>query len=690
MAPPDGPRSTHLPTLSWDSVVDDDAPAGAPSAPDPVERPLDTATVAPLDLPTASPADASPSAPLTPPIAFTPMSNPVSNPMSTPDTVAGAVAGPTPSPAPPPPAANDAMVPIQFAPLTLDTSPLLHSVRAPRADDEVTPEPPADLDPEPVASPQPEPVAAPEPVATPEPHAAPEPVVVATVAPVSVVAPDAERPSVELPQIVEATPVVPGAAVDVADPVPSGPTLPRVQAAAPAPPEAPAFETFAPATAPAQRRRKKSRTGLKLVFTLLVLGGVIAAAVVFGRPYLFPGDWDAETGPFAEAVEAARGVEFVEPITLTSEPSPAYGERMVTELVGDWTSDQAMWRALGLLGGVATPASVSQQVVGWQAAVYSTEDGQVYRDEAATGPQADAQIAAAMASASLDQELRWSDGQAARPLDAQVLTFAELRRQAAVVVADSPYAVAVDPIDPTLLAPVPPVVAYELLAPAVYAEFDNPTGSLADIGTGGPGPLSTPAPIVAPDPEPIGTDTLVSSPKPADRSFWYLVLGGFLDPRSAYVASESVVENSVSMAERDGTACVYATFAGGDVAQTSTLRSALEDWSSAAPAEFGSSVDVLSDGTLQLVSCDPGVGFEQPTRAGVARELVGWRTAELATIEAVTAAFGPGADATDAWTIVEASNVGPELAALPADTAPAQTAAAARAAITELFTPADG
>lgn len=675
MAPPDGSRSTRLPTLSWDSVVDDDAaPAENPSA----DAPLGPSVHAPTD----ASAGASPSAPLIAPIAFTPMPNPISDAVAAPAPVAPVPASrPAPMPAAEPSIADHTMVPIRFAPLTLDTSPLLHSPRAPLADIEVTPEPPVE--------PAPDPVVAAEPVAAPV--AAPERVVVATVAPVGVVAPDAERPSAELPQIVEATPVT-ATAVDVSDPHPSSPRLPRVQAAAPAPPQASAFETMAPApvTVPAQRRRKKSRTGLKLLFTLVVLGGVIATAVVFGRPYLFPGDWDAETGPYAEAVEAARGVEFVEPITLTSEPSAAYAERMATELAGDWTRDQPMWRALGLLNGAATPASIAQQIAGWQDAVYSTEDGQVYRDQAATGPQADAQITTAVAAASLDQELRWSLEQTARPLEAQVLTLAEVQRQTAAVLADSPYAVAVDPIDPSVLEFVPPVVAYRLLAAAVYAQFDNPTGSLSGIGTGGPGPLPTPAPVVAPDPEPIGTDTLVSSPQPADRSFWYLVLGGFLDPRPAYVASESIVENSVSMAERDGAACVYATFAGGDVARTATLRSALGAWSAAAPAEFGSSFGVLSDGSLQLVSCDPGAGFENPNRPGVARELVAWRTAELATIEAVTAAFGPDADVTDAWKIVEASGVGTDLVSLPAGTAPAETAASARAAITELFTPVDG
>ena len=165
------------------------------------------------------------------------------------------------------------------------------------------------------------------------------------------------------------------------------------------------------------------------------------------------------------------------------------------------------------------------------------------------------------------------------------------------------------------------------------------------------------------------------------------MFAGFLDSRTSYQASESVVENSLAVVDRAGTQCVYATFSGGDVIQTETLRSALEVWSASAPVEFGSSFSVLADGTLQLVTCDPGVGYETVNRLGVARELVGWRTAELATFEAVRAANGTEADAAAAWAVVEASTVGVDLGALPGDTSPAESAAAARAAVAAVLAP---
>ena len=94
---------------------------------------------------------------------------------------------------------------------------------------------------------------------------------------------------------------------------------------------------------------------------------------------------------------------------------------------------------------------------------------------------------------------------------------------------------------------------------------------------------------------------------------------------------------------------------------------------------------MLADGTLQLVSCDPGAGFENASRLGVARELVVWRSAELATIDAVN---GTELDLATTWAFVEASNVALDLVALPADTSPADMAAAARSAVAAVVTPA--
>jgi hypothetical protein len=663
MVPPDGVRSKRLPTMSWESVVDEATTSGGEPA-DALRDASPVAGASPAATGLGSPAA---TAPLTQPAPFdlsidlgpTPPADrssttPVDEPVVQPISFSPLTLGPTAAdPAPEPPV-------VRFAPI----SPIVAAI--------------VDAEPSPIA----------------EPEARVDTDVEVAGAPEAPAPPVADIPSTELPRIVEATPVPDGAAFDVAEPATdSGPRLPHVQQAVRPQPAAVVYEMPIEhqLVGSIQRPRRKSRSGLKLLVTLVILGGLVAGAVVYGRPYLFPDGWDDATQPYAEAVETLRGVEYVEPIAVIAEPTADYTARLGAELVGDWSADEAALRALGLLNGPTTEESVTELLADWQDAVYSTDDGQVYTDIGVTGAQVQAEITREMAAASLDQEFLWSAEQPNRTLDDQALTLAEVQRQASAVLAQSPFAVELEPASPGIVAFVPPVVGYRALASATYAEFENPvTGdvnALSGIGTAGPGPLSSQTPVAAAAPTLIDTDTLVGSPRSLDRSFWFLVFAGFLDSRTSYQASESVVENSLSVVERADTQCVYATFSGGDVARTETLRAALEAWSASAPVEFGSSFSVLADGTLQLVTCDPGVGFETVNRLGVARELVGWRTAELATLEAIRTANGTEADAAAAWAAVEASTVGVDLGALPGDTSPAESADAARAAVAAVLAP---
>ena len=302
----------------------------------------------------------------------------------------------------------------------------------------------------------------------------------------------------------------------------------------------------------------------------------------------------------------------------------------------------------------------------WQDAVYSTDDGQVYTDLGVTGSQVQAEITREMTAASLDQEFQWSADQPNRTLDDQALTLAEVQRQASAVLAQSPFAAELAPLTPGIVAFVPPVVGYRALASATYAEFENPvTGAvnaLSGIGTAGPGPLPSQVPVAAAAPTLVDTDTLVGSPRPLDRSFWFLVFAGFLDSRTAYQASESVMENSLTVVERAETQ--WCTRRSRVATSSRPRRSApLSKPGRSRRPSSSDSVSVLADGSLQLVTCDPGVGYETVDPLGVARELVGWRTAELATLEAVRASNGTEAEAAAAWAVVEASTVGVDLGA---------------------------
>jgi len=627
MVPPDGDRAKRLPTLSWESVVDDGSST------------------------TANPADPAPSSSATPETPAMPAPPVVPSPPPT-----------APLAQPTVPTASTASEPLTFEPMTLNvrTTPPAGVVPA-IGDVEIGP---ADVSPSLLSEP--------------------------------------------LPEIREATPVdvTNSSEIEVLARVDAPPTRPQLPATvqpdqrAVAPVAALAYvDAVAPAAAakPAGRKHRKprrSRSGAKLLVTLVVLAGLVAAGIVFGRPYLFPDDWEGTAAPYADVVETGLGLEFVEPVAVVAEPAQEFDTRVATQLLGESIDVQPQWRALGLATTLVTTESVAQQVTGSQSAMYSLDDGQVYHDEGVAGPKLEAQLTEAMAAASLDQNFAWSPDQSTRTLDDAASTSAEVLRQARAAQQQSADDAPIAPRTTAQSAQLPAVLAYRALAPEHFAEFDNPVGDGADnplhrLGEAGPGPFAADPPIGSVAPTMTGTDVATTSPQAMDRSFWFLALAGFLDSRTSFVASEAIVENSLTVAERETTSCVYATFSGGGVEQTDILRTALQAWSDAAPVEFASSFSVLSDGTLQLVTCDPGAEFQSPIRPAAAMELITWRMLELAVIEQVGSGDSDNPDFAFAWPIIQMSNVAIEVGSMPADTPPAERAAAVRDGVAAVSAPTD-
>ena len=504
------------------------------------------------------------------------------------------------------------------------------------------------------------------------------------------VAPAAAPVTAAIPLIQEATPVEPRA-----------PMLPTAPAYTPAPRPATAssfeFEPGSGALVPSRQppRRKKGR-GLKLFAMLVVLGGVAAAGVVFGQSYLFPNDWDDAVAPYAQAIEASRGVDFSESLSITAEPSATFAARLQAQLAPVSPQELAQWRALGLVSGVVDESTLAAQLSSWQDVLYSTTDGQVYHDVAVAGAELDAQLLEALAAASLDQEFGWSVGQPQRTLDAAAATSAEVLRQVRQIRTSSTFGAVAGPAPTTTattttttaqVAALPPVIGYRVLAPQVFAEFDGTTdpNPLLGLGAVGPGPPGVDVPVAAGPPTMLDGDTFVDTASAHDRSFWFLAFGGFLDGPTALSASEAIVENTLTNAVRGATDCVYATFSGSGVEQTETLRSALTTWVAAAPLEFASSFTTLADGSLQLTSCDPGVGFAGVVRAGVVAELVAYRSLELATKAAVASRDGGDPEFTFMWNLIVDSKMPSEVAALAAVAPPSDIAAAAIGAVEALY-----
>ncbi len=716
----DGEPSSSIPTLTWDSVVNE-----SPTEPDPSSTTAD----APADgdaVPTASErisfdlqldlggaAATTPAADANNDAAVPPAATPLA--AANQDPAASVADRAVPATPPVDPVAPNVEAP---AVLTVDPSVDVATPPTSTATDALAPAPSSSvaISPEPPTAATNEAVVAPSaadvaPAAEPgiaAPPAAPEsspPVADTIVEPVG--DPQPSTPPPPLPTIREATPVEPMPVTPsvAPPPAPDGvPVLaPQVATAPPSgaiqlPPSHQPDQTAmgraiptaiptAPPTA-APRRRRRGRGLLALFFILLILGGIVAAAVIVGRPMLFPeSEWDAQVEPYAEAIEEVRATTFVEPVEVVAEPAAAFATRANAQRLGEWESQLPVWRSLGLANGTVTVEAVDELLEGGSPAAYASSDGRVYYADDAAGAELDAALTGALVGAALDQEVRWSADQATRTLDGRSLVDAAVLAEQERVRSQTAFSAPLAPRDPARLAFLPPVLGYRSIAPAVFAGLLPADASVdaaameryAAVGDIAVSPSN--APVL---PAGVTADGEAIAP---DQSFWYLALAAYVDARTAAAASEAIVESSLVTATTDGVVCTYSTFSGGAVQATTTLRTALDAWAAAAPPAFNAAVTVHDDGTLQLRSCDPGEGFENGARFGTASELVGLRAAELATFAGVVDAGGSDAEVAAALDRLESTAIGVELATLSPDTSTSDLAAAAAAAVADVVTP---
>jgi hypothetical protein len=417
--------------------------------------------------------------------------------------------------------------------------------------------------------------------------------------------------------------------------------------------------------------------GVALFFTLLVLVGLIAGAIIFGRPYLFPDEWDEAARPYGEAVETARGSDIDEPLTVQRRAADVFATSMTAQLVGPWESDLPTWRSLGLISGSVDAGLLRELVADWTAAYYSTETAEVIANDAAGVEVLDAAIAEAMAAAALDQETGWSSSIDDALLDSPALTRAIVTASSHTTAAATSFGAADTSVrDIGVSTFLPPVLEYRVNAPLAFAEFstDDPTQRSADFDA-----LRLASQLqLSGEPELAVGDTLVSSQQLTDRTYWYLVFASYIDTATAYAASNDLIQASLATADSAGTHCTYATFSGTDVAGTARVSDVLQQWVSAVPAEMTAGVSTLANGTMQLRTCDPGAGFESGARFGIGREIARLRSVELAAVAAIPAVDGATADRAAAITAVRDGQLGLPMSDLAFDATFAESADLAR------------
>ena len=676
----DGDKKSALPKIEWNPVVPEagDASEATPKAdaPAPTSAPDASVPRPSFHLPSlnddrATPAAAQPQA-ATPVAPQSQVTSRAATPPVAADLAPHNAAGSSTTPAVEPASAPVAPVGQSASVAEVRSRTAPSPVAQPAAVAEAASASPA----EPAAAHAPQPVAEPAAVTTTTATAAPAPaaasVVDAASAQPAQVAPEAPQVTVTHQQPNQA------AAVPMAQPQQY--TLPQQTVAS-------RHQLMEPA--PTSRRRKDRRRsgggGIGLLLTLVVLAGLIAAGFVYGRPYLFPDEWNEATKPYAEAIENVRGDTIPRPFEVVTEPSSTYAEHVDTATLGEWEDELAMWRSFGLVDGTINAATIGTTVGSRPTAFYSPVAGQVFVDAGSPEFGRDEAIVRAAAAAALDQEYGWSgelrDDSAT--LDRNALIEGLVAAHASTIQEATEFT-AESVGEASLGGELPAVLEYRLVAPAVFGELytERVVGSdveLADLDTALPR-LSGLQPL------PLGTapsiaegDAIDGSARSMDRSFWYLAFGTYLGADTAHRMSNELAAASLTATRNtELVTCSVATFDLVDPALSGTWQSALGQWVATAPAEAGPTVEVLGDATLQLRTCDPGLGVSSTGAAGIARALIGHRAAELATIIGVTEAGGSAGAVTQAVTLLVESGADDVVAELPRNLAPAALAQEAR------------
>jgi hypothetical protein len=421
------------------------------------------------------------------------------------------------------------------------------------------------------------------------------------------------------------------------------PRLPDADLTAP-PPMATMMST--PAVAPivrltsarTGRKQKKGRRLGKLLLVLFVLAGLVGAALMFGRDYLFPEDWAKDVAPAVDALQLSSGLEFADPVVVNTLPEADYAAKVAGVMFGpafgaEWTTSVPRWRALGLVDGEPTVESVNAAVSDWKPAFYDPADGQIYRSGTASGPALEAAVRDSLAAALVDQLSADSPAPGVDATAEASLAHLALADLGAELVAGRATAVP----DRSALQPVPVPMAHRLIGaedlggPILESLGVVPSraGAISGFDVDIAGLLDVPR-AAAPVPAMLEGDTQDGEATARGSDFWYTVLAAYLPTDTAAVAADSIGADLYVPAARGAQQCVYGTFTSTTPEALGVLQVAAVAWAALAPVQAGAQATTLADGvTVQLSTCDPGAGAAPTRMPDVAPALVTRQIARL-------------------------------------------------------------
>lgn len=372
-------------------------------------------------------------------------------------------------------------------------------------------------------------------------------------------------------------------------------------------PSTPELNALRAAQLRAHRNERQGKLFGRSLMAFLVLGGLVAAALLFGRAYLFPTEWTAELTPLVDEIQLERGVEFESAVVLVEHPEDEYGPLVTAHVLGsDWNTRLPEWRALGLAGGDGSVSDVQLRVASLYPAYYDAETEEIVAVEGVSAEGRESALRLALETAFAHQltgeasptptglgltGLESVDVVARRAMDAAVTGIA----------GSAPDAVAD-------LGSVPVPVAYQLRAidELGSALLDDPAAArpgddlperatrLDDAAQQTAGGLRQPGEEQVLEPVALGADD------------WALIWGSRLAPAIVGPMADSLVADSYSVVNRSGATCFLAVFQTDSEASGAAMLANLTSWSASAPVGAQAVATQLGPDRVQLEACDPG------------------------------------------------------------------------------------
>jgi hypothetical protein len=432
-----------------------------------------------------------------------------------------------------------------------------------------------------------------------------------------------------------ATPAGAAPAAPMLPPAGAGPMLPTLPAATPhatpmytppieSAPSTPEINALRSAQLRASRQQRKGRMFSRTMLALFVIGGLIAAALVFGRRYLFPTEWDQSLTPIVDDIQNERGVEFDHTVGLVEQPSADYALTIGRLVVDDsWLAQVPVWRALGLTTGEPTVDGVAPALAANRLAVYDPDADRIYMSADASPEAAAADLRLALEQAYAAQQ---GDAESAVPeesntgflgvspprqiVDNAIAAYLAVRETAGATTGDASGTTPAE-AGPSSALPLP--IEYELAAIDDLGE--------ALLSWAGVDP--TTVRFGAPYPDAVGAalddgarptasgalqagDRSLAPPIPLGVDDWSLVWGSRLPQPTVDQLASVVVADSFRPIDRGGLTCAVAVFETANPTDGATVLAAMQTWAATSPAGAQTTVTQLAETRTQLSSCDPG------------------------------------------------------------------------------------